>query len=96
MNINHKDFLRDFDLVDRESERRWKRTLAEGVPFPHLGVHLLQPMSYMNRSGGPLKQLVKELEFWAKVRENVLVVYDDVTLPLGQLRLRALHTALGI
>ncbi len=46
---------------------------------------LALPQTYMNRSGYAARCLVEryELEF-----ENLLVVYDDVELPLGRLRLR--------
>lgn len=49
-------------------------------------VVLVKPQTYMNLSG----QCVTELVSWYKPpMENVLVVYDDIDLPLGKLRLRA-------
>lgn len=53
-------------------------------------VVLVKPQTYMNLSG----QCVTELVSWYKApMENVLVIYDDIDLPLGKLRLRASGSA---
>jgi PTH1 family peptidyl-tRNA hydrolase len=49
------------------------------------GVWLAMPQTYMNRSGHAARCLVERHGF-APV--SVLVVYDEVNLPLGRLRLR--------
>lgn len=46
---------------------------------------LVQPQTYMNRSGYAVRCLVERHGFEP---EDVLVVYDEVALPLGRLRLR--------
>jgi peptidyl-tRNA hydrolase, PTH1 family len=46
---------------------------------------LVQPQTYMNRSGFSLRCLRERREIAA---EGMLVVFDDVHLPLGKLRLR--------
>ena len=47
---------------------------------------LVKPQTYMNLSG----QCVAEIAAWYKPpRERLLLVYDDIDLPLGKLRLRA-------
>lgn len=47
---------------------------------------LLKPLTYMNESGKAVKPVVSRY----KIRlQNVLMVYDDLDLPLGKLRLRA-------
>jgi len=48
-------------------------------------VVVARPLSYMNRSGTAALGLLQELEMRAA---NMLVVVDDVDLPLGALRLR--------
>ncbi len=48
-------------------------------------VALAQPQTYMNRSGYATRCLV---ERWGVASEELLVVYDEVSLPLGRLRLR--------
>jgi PTH1 family peptidyl-tRNA hydrolase len=47
---------------------------------------LFKPLSYMNRSGGPVARL---LAAEGATPEDLLVLVDDVNLPLGTVRLRA-------
>jgi peptidyl-tRNA hydrolase, PTH1 family len=46
---------------------------------------LAKPQAYMNLSGGSVASLVR---FYRIALENLLVIYDEVDLPLGSLRLR--------
>ena len=55
-------------------------------------VFFLAPQTYMNRSGQAARELV---QFYKASPRDVLVVLDDMTLPLGQLRARADGTAGG-
>ncbi len=48
-------------------------------------VMLARPQTYMNVSGESVKRLVRRLKIKP---ENVIVIHDDMDLPLGQLRLR--------
>ncbi|UAJ71898.1 aminoacyl-tRNA hydrolase [Synechocystis sp. PCC 7339] len=53
---------------------------------------LLKPRTYMNRSGQAARAVVD----WYKLEpQSVLVVYDDMDLPLGRLRLRQTGSAGG-
>lgn len=55
-------------------------------------VFLLKPTTYMNRSG----QAVRAVLDWYKLPpESILVIYDDMALPLGKLRLRPNGSAGG-
>lgn len=49
-------------------------------------VLLLKPMTYMNNSGRAVGELVKKLKL---PLNRIIVVYDDIDLPLGVLRLRS-------
>jgi peptidyl-tRNA hydrolase, PTH1 family len=46
---------------------------------------LVKPHTYMNRSGGAVKTLIELLDL---AQDRVLVVYDDMDLPFGALRMR--------
>lgn len=78
-------------LAATTQRSRFKATLHEG----HHGGHKLilgQPQMYMNLSGIPVREIVN----WYKADlEDLLVVYDDMDLPLGQLRMRETGTAGG-
>jgi PTH1 family peptidyl-tRNA hydrolase len=46
---------------------------------------LAKPQTYMNLSGGSVASLVR---FYKIALENLIIIYDEVDLPLGTLRLR--------
>lgn len=48
-------------------------------------VRLVKPLVYMNRSGVCVRALVKK---YGLLPEHVLVVFDDVELPCGEVRIR--------
>ncbi len=77
-----------------EFRRSWRRpiqstkTLMEGVG-PLL---LVKPLTFMNLSGDVLPALMRPAGMTAK---DLIVVADDVNLPLGKLRIRARGSAGG-
>jgi PTH1 family peptidyl-tRNA hydrolase len=72
-------------------QRRFKALLADGQVLGQRVV-LAKPETYMNASGEAVGPLVR----WYKCApEDLLVVYDDLDLPLGRLRLRASGSAGG-
>ncbi|MGM8366143.1 aminoacyl-tRNA hydrolase [Virgibacillus sp. W0181] len=48
-------------------------------------VMLLQPQTYMNLSGQAVRAIV---DFYEIDMNNILVIYDDLDLPVGKIRLR--------
>ncbi len=63
-----------------EKSAKWNALLAKcGVVF------VAKPMTYMNRSGYPLLAIA---QFYKIEPREILVVLDDMALPLGRLRLR--------
>ncbi len=60
---------------------------------PEERVLLVKPMKYMNLSGGPVRAALRQTG--ADPAEDLLVVTDDVDLPLGRLRLRREGSAGG-
>ncbi|HEX9109547.1 MAG TPA: aminoacyl-tRNA hydrolase [Longimicrobiales bacterium] len=88
-----------FDTVDlfarREgwgwSGRRSHAVLAEGLLGGHK-VLLVKPQTYMNDSGVAVGELVR---FYKLDLADLLVICDDLDLPLGRLRLRARGAAGG-
>lgn len=67
------------------NRQRFNAQLAE-IKFGGERVLLLKPQTYMNASGSAVGKLAA---FYRVPRQDVMVVYDDLDLPLGKLRLRA-------
>jgi PTH1 family peptidyl-tRNA hydrolase len=92
-----------FRVVDLLADR-WGQTgqgrLRDGAavlevrhPEPIGRVLLVKPMRYMNRSGGVLRSALRQTD--VDIGTDLLVVTDDIDLPLGRLRLRRSGSAGG-
>jgi PTH1 family peptidyl-tRNA hydrolase len=74
------------DLLAHEAGLKWEKPGKWDAATAKLGNTLLvKPASYMNRSGHPLFAIA---EFFKITPEEILVVLDDFSLPLGRLRIR--------
>ncbi|MGF1499099.1 MAG: aminoacyl-tRNA hydrolase [Elainellaceae cyanobacterium] len=90
-----------FDAVERlahtwqcrlTENRKFQGEFGEGFVKPGQRVRLLKPLTYMNRSGQSIRAVVD----WFKLPpESVLIIYDDMDLPVGKLRLRLSGSAGG-
>jgi PTH1 family peptidyl-tRNA hydrolase len=77
-----------FMVVDRlasESQLNWEASKKWGAWFAKGDVMLVKPATYMNRSGEAIAAVA---QFYKVAPEEILVVLDDLALPLGRLRLR--------
>src|SRR5258708_39207108 len=73
------------------TERRARAILASGTVGTEK-VILAKPITFMNLSGEAVGELVR----WYKLQpEDVLVVCDDLDLPVGKVRLRSKGSAAG-
>lgn len=90
-----------FDCVDRlahrwqwpwQEQRRFKGMITEGRGPHGEKLILLKPTTYMNRSGEAMRAV---LDWYKLAPTSVLVVYDDLDLPVGRLRLRLSGSAGG-
>ena len=89
-----------FEVLD-ELARRRKRSFRRAFSLPVWGatwqrhpVHtrLFKPRTFMNRSGDAVREAVKR---WNLRPEEILIVYDDLELPLGRMRIRKKGSAGG-
>lgn len=67
----------------------WRRWMSSSIAKTTIGdtqVFLVKPMTYMNLSGEAVQPL---LRYYRCEPDDLLVVYDDLDLPPGQLRMRA-------
>ncbi|MDT0630364.1 aminoacyl-tRNA hydrolase [Rubrivirga litoralis] len=71
--------------------RAGRSVVGEGLYRGH-GLALAKPLTFMNRSGAAYAAL---LDRYGLDAADVLLVYDDLALPLGQVRLRGKGSAGG-
>ncbi len=88
-----------FDVIDIISSKynielnrkKFKGIYGEGR-INNEKVILLKPTTYMNLSGESIREIV---DFYKISPENIIVAYDDVSLHIGRLRVRAQGSAGG-
>ena len=62
------------------------------LPFAGCKFLVMKPQTYMNLSGEAVREAV---QFYKIPADHVLVIYDDVSLPVGKLRVRPTGSAGG-
>lgn len=78
--------------IPLKEDRKFQGQYGDGLAAGRVKVSLLKPQTYMNRSGQAIRSVVD----WFKIApESVLVIYDDMDLPIGKLRLRLSGSAGG-
>ena len=78
--------------IGMAENRKFQGFFGEGIAAGRVKIRLLKPTTYMNNSG----QSIRAVTDWYKLPpESVLVIYDDMDLPVGKLRLRLTGSAGG-
>ena len=84
------------DALSRRVKKRIQRVKFKSwvADFDYGGVHVLamKPTTYMNLSGEAVREAV---QFYKIPADHVLVICDDVSLPVGKLRVRPTGSAGG-
>lgn len=88
-----------FEVIDRladrydidVSERKHRAFCGKGM-IEGQKVLLVKPQTFMNLSGESLRSVV---DYYKVMPEELVVIYDDISLPLGQLRIRLKGSAGG-
>ena len=86
--IDHLADVWHFDGWKRDGESRVAPGTVGGVK-----VRLVKPQTYMNLSGQALKNFVRR-PFWSPAKD-LLIVVDEVQLPVGRIRIRPRGSAGG-
>ncbi len=74
--------------LDRE---KFKAIIGEGK-IDGEKVMLVMPLTYMNLSGDSVKDI---LSFYKLTNEDIVIVYDDISLDVGKIRVRSKGSAGG-
>jgi peptidyl-tRNA hydrolase, PTH1 family len=86
--VDHLADVWHFDRSRKDGESEISDGLVGGVK-----VRLMKPLTYMNLSGNVLKNYLRR-PFWAPGKD-LLVVVDEVQIPVGRFRIRANGSAGG-
>ena len=79
-------FARRHGLADQPARSRFHGRMIEGAIAGQRCI-LIEPMAFMNRSGLCVGEVVRFYKL--EPDQDVLIVVDDVALPIGRIRLRA-------
>jgi PTH1 family peptidyl-tRNA hydrolase len=86
--IDHLADVWHFDGWKKDTDSHISNGLVGGVK-----VRLVKPQTYMNLSGQALKNFVRR-PFWSPAKD-LLIVVDEVQLPVGRIRIRPRGSAGG-
>ena len=84
------DYMADKYNIDVNREK-FKGVLGEGF-IENKKVILLKPLTYMNLSGDSIREVAN---FYKLEDDEIVVVYDDISLDIGRLRIREKGSAGG-
>ncbi|GAA0078547.1 aminoacyl-tRNA hydrolase [Clostridium sp. CTA-5] len=95
-NTRHNIGFEVIDNIAKEynieiNRQKFKGMYGEGF-IDNNKVILLKPTTYMNLSGESIREICN---FYKIDNENILVIYDDISLDLGKLRIREKGSAGG-
>jgi PTH1 family peptidyl-tRNA hydrolase len=86
------DLLAQRWQISLSEQKKFQGIVGEGIGSGSQKVRLLKPQTYMNNSGQAIRAVVD----WYKLPpESVLVIYDEMDLPVGKLRMRLSGSAGG-
>ena len=86
------DALARRSQISWSENRKFQAALGEGFSPTREKLRLLKPLTYMNGSGQAIRAAID----WFKLPpESVLIVYDDLDLPVGRMRMRLSGSAGG-
>ncbi|MBD1861897.1 MULTISPECIES: aminoacyl-tRNA hydrolase [Trichocoleus] len=78
--------------ISLSENRKFQGVFGEGPGLQGNKIRLLKPLTYMNLSGQSIRAV---LDWYKLPPESVLVIYDDMDLPVGKIRLRLSGSAGG-
>ncbi len=84
-NIGFMCIDRAAELLSAKFSKGECRAVSAHITLPNAKIILAKPITYMNLSGEAVFELVKKYKI---EQDKCLIIYDDVDLPLGEVRLR--------
>lgn len=84
-NMGFKAMDELFDMWQLTKYKKRFSSLFSAVKKYDSKIILLKPLTFMNESGQAIK---KAMKFYKIPPQNIIVIYDDIDLPVGALRIR--------
>ncbi len=87
-NRHNIGFMAADEIVRRHAFGPWKSKFSAQVSEGRLGTEkaiVIKPQTYMNESGRAVRELIG---FYKETLSNLVVIYDELDLPAGKLRLK--------
>ena len=79
-----------FDVIDLyrkvHASRLKGRLMDSALVYKGRDLFLVKPMTYMNASGEAVKAIIERFQIR---REDALIIYDDLDIPLGEMKILA-------
>jgi PTH1 family peptidyl-tRNA hydrolase len=96
-NNRHNVGFMILDAFAKSHNFTFRRKLLLSAAVAPLTIHktsalLIKPLTFMNYSGLCIKKIITH---YGVLRQNLLIVYDDVDLPLGCIRMRKRGSSAG-
>ena len=88
----HNFGYRVIDSIIKKSSLKLKAGKGDYLYAQHGESFLVKPTSYMNSSGGAVNQI---LNYYKASVEDLVIIYDDIDLPLGTIRFKDKGGAAG-
>ena len=73
------------DKFGCETKKEKFKAVTETLEYNNNKIILLKPQTYMNLSG---ESVLEAMNFYKLPAERVILIFDDVTLPVGKIRIR--------
>lgn len=79
------------ELEESGHKITWKeeaklKAITAKISYKNETLLLAKPTTYMNRSG---EAAIAILNFFKEAKENLIIIHDDIDLPLGKIRIRS-------
>ena len=83
------ELAKSLESTSFKKEEKFKAEISSGV-FKGTKYLLAKPLTFMNLSG---ESVIKISQFYKISPEDIVIIYDDLDLPLGQIRIRTSGSA---
>jgi len=73
-----------FEFDEFKEEKKFEAEIAQGE-IGETKILLIKPLTFMNNSGKAVRKVV---DYFKLDKKDIIVIYDDIDLPLGTIRIR--------